>query len=305
MSWLFLTMVVAGMLALPHGWVDPLVPVAGFAVIPVAMVIAGAGVLLIPLNRIGGAIVADLRATETDGRLRNVAEEVSLAIGEPAGRVVIQQSNVPNVGGFPTRGGAVVVVATTGAVERLRRDELEALVAAQLAGMRDPWCRMATRAELAWRYTIVLGFAGLLVSAPISLFVSVAMLILPRSVEATRDLCADVAAISTTRHPAALATGLLHLAPAAEDGRQQRLVRRWYLPVSPFLVLPKRVASTTSVSVGRGPARTYTDVDEVVSELRLRADRAAALASGADPRDYTGREYRRRWAQLGSVASSG
>ena len=32
----------------------------------------------------------------------------------------------------------------------------------------------------------------------------------------------------------------------------------------------------------------------------MRADRAEALASGADPRRYTGREYRRRWSRLGT-----
>ena len=108
--------------------------------------------------------------------------------------------------------------------------------------------------------------------------------------------------MTATRHPAALANALRHLTPAASDGNKQRLVRRWYLPISPFLVMPKRAQSTTSVSGGGRPTRTYTDVDEVASELRLRADRAEALASGADPRQFTGREYRRRWGQLGTIS---
>lgn len=51
------------------------------------------------------------------------------------------------------------------------------------------------------------------------------------------------------------------------------------------------------------PERTWTDADEVASELHLRADRAEALASGADPRQFTGREFRRRWSKLGTESS--
>lgn len=171
--------------------------------------------------------------------------------------------------------------------------------------MRDRWCRLATRAELVWNGTRLLAFASIVVALPVVVFAGVAMVFLPRSVEATRDLCADVAAVRATRHPAALHGALRHLAPAAADNNRQRILRRWYLPLSPFLVLPKRIRSTTSVSVMGKPTRTYTDADEVAFELDLRADRAEALATGADPREYTGREYRRRWSRLGGDGSAG
>jgi hypothetical protein len=299
LSWAVLSAVLAAMMAVPHGWFDFLLPIEGLTVIPVAMVVAAAIVLLLPLERVGGEIVAELRAEATDGRLRNVAEEVSIAIGEASGHVVIHEADIPNVGGFPTADG-VVVMATTGAVEQLGRAELEALVAAQFAGMRDRWCRLATRAELAWTLTIVLGFVSILFALPIAFMIGGAMVFVPRSVEATRDLCADVAAIRATRHPAALANALRHLAPAASDGNKQRLVRRWYLPISPFLAMPKRLKTTTTISGGKRPERTWTDADEVAAELNLRADRAEALAAGADPREFTGREFRRRWSQLGT-----
>ncbi len=275
LSWAMLSAVLAATLAVPHGWFDFFIPFGWFTAILVAIVVAAAIVLLLPLERVGDEIVAELRADATGGRLRNVAEEVSIAIGEASGHVVIHEAEIPNVGAFPTADG-VVVMATTGAVEQLDRDELEALVAAQFAGMRDRWCRLATRAELAWTLTIVLGFVSILFALPVAWMIGGAMVFLPRSVEATRDLCADVAAVRATRHPAALANALRHLAPAASDGNKQRLVRRWYLPVSPFLVMPKRMQSTTSVSGGGRPTRKYTDADEVASELRLRADRAEA-----------------------------
>ena len=300
LSWAMLSAVLGATLALPYPWFDFFIPFGWFPAILVAMVLAAAIVLLLPLQRVGNEIVSELRANATDGRLRNVAEEVSIAIGEVSGHVVIHEADIPNVGAFPTADG-VVVMATTGAVEQLDRDELEALVAAQFAGMRDRWCRLATRAELAWTLTIVLGLASILFALPVAVMIGGAMVFLPRSVEATRDLCADVAAVRATRHPDALANGLRHLAPAASDGNKLRLVSRWYLPISPFLVMPKRMQSTTSVSVLGGRTRTYTDAEEVASELHLRADRAEALASGGDPRQYTGREYRRRWSKLGTT----
>ncbi len=298
LSWAALTAVLASIFAFPYGWSGWFIPVDGLAAIPVAMAVAVVIVTLLPLERVGDTIVVDLLAGSTNGRLRNVADGLAIAIGESPDRVVIHDSAIPNVGAFPTSEG-VVVMATAGAIEQLQRNELEALVAAQFAGMRDPWCRLATRAELTWALTKALSVVSIIVAPPIALFVAVGMSLLPRSVEATRDLCADVAAVSATRHPAALANGLRHLAPAAAVGNQQRLVKNWYLPINPFLVMPKRLKSTTTVSVGNRPERTWTDADEVGSELHLRADRAEALASGADPRRFTGREYRRRWSQLG------
>ncbi len=299
-SWLALSAVLAGMLAFPHEWFESLVPIGGFAVIPVALVAAAVLLALLPLERLGEEIVGDLRAKPVaDGRLRNIADEVSLAIGEPADHVLVHDAGIPNVGAFPT-GDGVVVMATSRAVEQLQRDELEALVAAQFAGMRDRWCRLATRAELGWTFTIVLGVASIVFAAPAAAVIAGFMIFLPRSVEVTRDLCADVAAIEATRNPAALADGLRHLVPAAEDGHEQRIAKRWYLPISPFLALPKRLQSTTTVTVGRGKARSWTEDEEIAAELRLRADRAEALAAGADPSAYTGREYRRRWGRLGT-----
>ena len=284
----------------PHGWFRFLVPIEGWAIVPAAIVAASVTIALMPLGRIGRTIVDEMTIEDAGGRVRNIADEISIAIGETPGRVMIHDSDVPNVGAFPTPDG-VVVVATRGAVEVLRRDELEALVAAQFAGMRDGWCRLATRAELGWSLARAFGLVCILFGAPFGVFLSVGLVIFPRTVEATRDLCADVAAIVATRHPEALASALHDLADAAHDSHRQQFVRRWYLPISTFLVLPKRHRGSTSVSAGKNASRKFTSVEEVTAELHLRADRAEALASGADPRAYTGREYRRRWSQLGTV----
>jgi hypothetical protein len=298
LAWAALAAVIAGILAVPHGWFGTLVPVPVVAIAPTAVVLAALVVALLPLERVGSAIVGDLcTGDDADGRLRNIADELSIALGETAGTVLVSRVDIPNAGAFPTNDG-VVVMATSRAVDQLSRDELEALVAAQFAGMRAPWCRLVTRAELVWKSTIGLAFASVFLAMPVPLMIGAVMVFLPKSVEAARDLCADVAAVDTTRNPAALADAMRHLAPVADAGSDQRLTHRWYMPVSPFLVVPKRSRGTRSQTV-MGKQRSWTTDEEVAAELELRADRAEALADGADPRAYTGREYRRRFGRLG------
>lgn len=300
-AWLALSTVIGVVLSTPRILMAALIPQIGWMSIPIALALAAALMFALPLERVGEAIVTELRGNEERGRLRNVAEEVSIAIGERPGRVVIHGTDFPNIGAFPTSDG-VVVLATAGALAHLQRDELEALVAAQLAGMRDRWCRLATRAELGWQLAKMLAFVMLL-ATPFTLFVAGALVMIPRMVEATRDLCADVAAVAVTRHPEALASGLRRLGPASANGHEQRLVS-WYLPISTFLVLPKRGGTArTTITRSDEVTRSWTAAEEVSAELALRADRAEALAMGADPRQFIGREYVRRWSKLGKDAA--
>jgi Zn-dependent protease with chaperone function len=300
LSWLALSIVFAIVLMTPRILLAALIPRVGIIGIPLAVGLSALAVALYPIKRVGHHIATALRAAVADGRIRNVADEVSVAIGQPSGYVLINRDPFPNVGAFPVPSG-VVVMATTGAVEHLPRHELEALVAAQLAGIRDRWCLVATRAELVWTLAIAVGVCCA-VATPVSLFASVLLFIAPRMVEATRDLCADVAAIDATRNPAALSSAMRRLAPAASSGRSQtRYGVSRLLPLSPFLALSLRGSNMrTSVEVN-GKTRSWTEADEVVSEVLLRADRADALAAGADSREFTGREYWRRWSKLGAV----
>ncbi len=294
---------VAIVLMTPRVFISALIPQVGIIGIPVALGLAALAVWLYPIDRIGHHIATELRAAQAAGRIRNVADEISIAIGQPPGHVLIHDDPFPNVGAFPVPSG-VVVLATTGAVGHLPRHELEALVAAQLAGIRDRWCRVATRAELVWTLAIALGVICA-AATPVSLFASVALVIVPRTVEATRDLCADVAAVDATRNPAALSSAMRRLAPAAATGRSQpRYGVSRFLPLNPFLALSLRGSSLrTSVEVN-GTTRSWTEAEEVISEMLLRADRAEALAAGADSREFTGREYRRRWSKLGTQTTN-
>lgn len=232
---------------------------------------------------------------------RNVAEEIALALGRPPAAVAMVDAPIPNVGGLPIADGTVVF-ATAGAVDQLARDELEALVAAQFAGQEDRWCRLATRAELVWSLVMAASVLSL-VWAMAGWVTIVPMLFMARTVEHARDLCADVAAVSSTRHPDALARAMRELSVSAPVSHQLRLAPLRSI-VNPFLALTSRHPRQTSVGRTGRPTRSWTSVDEITMELRLRADRAEALASGADTRRFTGREFRRRWYRLGRDPSA-
>ncbi|MGI9600655.1 MAG: hypothetical protein ACR2QE_02135 [Acidimicrobiales bacterium] len=269
----------------------------GAVLVLMAMVLAPVVILIAPLEWFGERILRHVDGEGATGRLANVAHEIAIATGEQMHDVVIFESAMPNVGALPTRSG-VVVVATTGAVKLLRREELEALVGAQVAGMTDGWCRLATRAEIVWRAIKIVA----LVSIPFFLlnpFLLGQVVLLafmhfgPRTVESYRDLCADVAAVEATRHPEALGSALRHLRPAALLAHELKL-GSFFLPTSPFFVIGRR--SLFSVSHGR--AKKFTSADAIALDLALRADRAEALAAGRPAHEYTGREYKRRWATM-------
>ena len=129
------------------------------------------------------------------------------------------------------------------------------------------------------------------------MFVFFGMIMMPRWLEQVRDFCADVAAVSTTFDPTSLAQAMRKLAVASTSSHNLELGGR-LLPVSPFLVMARREKLNTTMGWENSP-RTWSSTDEVRLELLLRADRAEAMASGANPEEFTGKEYRKRWKQLG------
>lgn len=259
--------------------------------------------LILPLEKVADKLVRHLRPEPPTRRFDNVVSEIAVALNEPVESIQTYGCPVANIAMLPCS-KSEIVVATTGALERLSRNELQALVAAQFAGMRDRWCRLATRAEIMWwsiPWCFPLILAGLMLGCPAASIVTFASVFfyvfLPRYTEQARDLCADVAAVRTTFDPGSLGNAMRKLAEQANEATRIDF-GAWYLPTNPFLVIPRRNSSTTTVSFG-GKERKWHAADEVRLELLLRADRAEALADGADPGEYTGREFRRRWRELG------
>ncbi|MEL6981790.1 MAG: hypothetical protein AAFO29_05145, partial [Actinomycetota bacterium] len=237
----------------------------------------------LPLGPIAQAVAGRIRPVSSTTTWHNVVTEIAIGLGEPVEQIQVHDSDVPNVAMLPIT-GAEVVVATRGALDLLGRYELQALVAAQFAGMRDRWCRVATRAEILWKAApllsltflpgLVLGAIATAVTGFVMIFV---VAFVPRWNEQARDLCADVAAVRTTFDPPSLASAMRKLADRA-DAAHKVDIGRWYLPVSPFLVLPRRWKSNTTMTVGSS-TRAWTSTDEVRMELRPNSRPVSALAS--------------------------
>ena len=253
-----------------------------------------------PLGRLADTLAKHLKPLPPTSQFQNVASEIAIALNEPIESIQIHNSSIPNIASLPCTKGEIVV-ATTGALERLSRHEIQALVAAQFAGMRDRWCRLATRAEIMWwslRWLFLLMLLGPFFLNIILVFLTyfgfVFYLMLPRWIEQTRDLCADLAAVKVTLDPASLGRAMRLLAGHSKEAIKIEF-GAWYFPNSPFLVIPPRTDGVTTVG-----GRHWTTSEEVELEFKLRAERAEALAAGANPSQYTGKEFRRRWRQLGN-----
>lgn len=280
------------------GFVVPLIWVIAIS-LSVPMLI----LLLMPLEKVADLIAKHLQPQPVGPQFENVVSEIAIALAEPVESIQSYASPVANVLMLPCS-QREVVVATTGALEQLNRHELQATVAAQFAGMRDSWCRLATRAEIMWWAipalfpltlpAFLFGYHAAGIASFLAIFV---WAFSPRFIEQARDLCADVAAIKTTFDPSSLGSAMRKFAEQAHLATSIKFAK-FYLPTNPFQVIPRRVESTTTVTSG-GKRRQWRTSDEVRLELLLRADRAEALAQGADPAEYTGREFRRRWRALG------
>lgn len=165
----------------------------------VVWVLVSLAVFALPVARYGGWVARRVTAGEAPPRLGNVAAGLALALGVPEGRVAVIDSDVPNVGAFPTRSGNLVV-ATSGAVASLGRDELEGLVASQLVVAGDRWVRWATSAQLVQGPRFALLFGSVFVN-PLLMPAAFLAFFGGRYADGARDLVADAAAVGATRNP--------------------------------------------------------------------------------------------------------
>jgi heat shock protein HtpX len=82
-----------------------------------------------------GAHLAD---PDEHPRVRNLLEGLAIAAGLPAPRFAIIDDPAPNSFGVGTRPSRTIVAATTGLIDTLSRDELEAILAYEVSRM-DSW----------------------------------------------------------------------------------------------------------------------------------------------------------------------
>jgi len=179
--------------------------------------------IILSISETRNASPAELRT------LDNVTEEMALAAGIPTPHVYLIDDPAPNAfatGNSPKEG---IVVVTTGLMERLDRDELQAVVAHEIAHIRNNDVKlMTTLAIVAGLVPLISEFflrtfwrsgkknAESLVFIVIALILVVLAPIftklLEMSVSRRREFLADSTASQLTRNPEALASALEKIA---------------------------------------------------------------------------------------------
>lgn len=181
----------------------------------------------------GSAIVLQMsgarEATEIEDRvLNNVAEEMAIAAGIPKPRVMIIDDSSPNAFATGPNPMKATVVFTTGIIEKLDRDELQGVMAHEIAHIRNYDIRFMTTIamvaglvplladgmrRMAWHGgrgrkkddgAIIFLVIGLVLSILAPLFSK----LLEMAVSRKRELLADATAAELTRYPEGLARAL-------------------------------------------------------------------------------------------------
>ncbi len=176
--------------------------------------------IILQISETRDASPAELRT------LNNVTEEMALAAGIPTPHVYLIDDPSPNAfatGKSPRHG---VVVVTTGLMERLDRDELQGVVAHEIAHIRNNDVKlMTTLAIVAGLVPLISEFflrtfwrSGSKKNADSMLFLVLALVLailapictklLELSVSRRREFLADATASQLTRNPDALASAL-------------------------------------------------------------------------------------------------
>lgn len=176
-----------------------------------------------------GAVPA---SQEEFGQLHNIVEALSIAAGIPKPRVYIVHDESPNAFATGKNPENAAVAATTGLLAKMNRDELEGVMAHELAHIRNLDIRVMTVAvatagtiaiivDVFWRMLYFGGggrgrgrgnddnnpmaIIGLVV---IAILAPIAAAMLKAAVSRRREALADATAVAITRYPAGLRMAL-------------------------------------------------------------------------------------------------
>jgi Zn-dependent protease with chaperone function len=286
-------------------WILPSVSFSlrlAIAALIVPTLLVAALCLAFPHERYGDWVVRRIRhagGTPTD-RTINLADQLAIATGSYAHRVIVVPSPVPNVAAIPGV-TATSVVVTTGAESQIARDDLEALMATQIVVASDPWVRVASSAQLlsSPRFALLFGcgfFNPILIPLAFLAFFG------HRRGDTVRDMVADSAALRATRHPEPLARALYGLRPAAPIANKLKVGLPGLL-VDQYWVLSRRITVTTTVS-GMGKQRQWSTGDEIAAEMAMRADRMLRGSRGELDALFDLKSWKRAVRGLGTASTS-
>ena len=266
--------------------------VVTFAVLTVALsawLLAGApGIPTRPLPKRG------LRPA--DPVVVHLAEGIGIANGTLPAAAWQLDHRQPNVAAIE-QGERDLLLVTTGAMQTLTRDELEAVCATQLAIAHDKTCQRLEGMLVFWRMarvaSVVIGFPAffLFTAAPASVGGLFAALTFPAEaagwlvagkVKWWARVAADGVCVATTRHPAALVAALRKL--AIDNGEKVPVgiltkatgagATRWAIPPT----MPWTM--TTSVNDRVTDQRTAEQVEDVNLLVRAGLVRRICLEGG-------------------------
>ena len=207
----------------------------GFSIVPIAVVIALVSVWgsywasdKIVLTMTGAKVITE----EDHPQLYNLVQEIVIASGLPMPKIAIVNDAAPNAfatGRYPERG---VIAFTTGLLEKMDREQIQGVVAHELAHVanRDtlvPAVAATTAGALALMSDLLIRmmwFGGnrqrnsgsnplALVAALVALILApIAATLLRSAISRRREALADATAIAYTRNPAGLRRALETLA---------------------------------------------------------------------------------------------
>jgi heat shock protein HtpX len=206
-------------------------------------------------------------ANEVEDRmLHNVAEEMSIAGGIPKPRIYIIDDSAPNAfatGNDPRNG---VVVFTTGILDKLNRDELQGVMAHEMAHIRNYDIRFMTAIALiaglipllADFFLRMMWWGGgrrsrdkdegglqaifMVVGIVLAILAPIFSVLLQLAVSRQREFLADATAAEMTRYPEGLASALQKIAADPEPlEAANRATQHMYI------INPLRAQGTTSI----------------------------------------------------------
>lgn len=231
-----------------------------------------------------------------DQILRNVTEEMAIAAGIPLPKLYVIEDSALNAfatGKDPKNG---VVVVTTGLMERLDRDELQGVVAHEVAHIRNFDIQfMTTIALIAGLIPLLadgfrrsLWHSGgsrrrsnndngaaifMVVALVLSIIAPICSILLQMAVSRKREYLADATAAELTRYPEGLANALLKLASDHEPlEAANRATQHMYI-INPFKAFHEGANTMFS---------THPPIEDRVKALRgLMGQYRASVPQGA------------------------
>lgn len=201
--------------------------------------------------------------------LDNVAEEMAIAAGIPKPRVMIVDDEAPNAFATGSSPETATVVFTTGLIRKLNRDELQGVMAHEIAHIRNYDVRLMTilamvaglipmMADFFWRSNFwggrrssnnksdSSGMIFLILAVALAILAPIFAKLLELAVSRKREYLADATAAELTRYPEGLASALEKIStdPDVLDARN-RATEHMYI-VNPFRPREERETSLFS-----------------------------------------------------------